>query len=113
MWRVSTRRPGIRFPSPLRARIWRQEEEFDLAAATAGFLMGDFTGTIPTPGTRRHPERIRLALVRQGDRITGQATVVGREEERQRQYELSSWIELRKLETRTSDVVADWLTSIR
>jgi len=74
-----------------------REEEFDLSVATDGFLMGDFAGTIPSPGTGRHPERIRLSLVRQGDRITGQATVVGREEERQRHYELSSWIELRKM----------------
>jgi CubicO group peptidase (beta-lactamase class C family) len=73
-----------------------QENEVDLAIATDWFLMGDFPGTIPTPDTGRYPERIRLALVRQGDQITGQATVVGRKEERQGHYELSSWIELRR-----------------
>jgi hypothetical protein len=73
-----------------------QESKVDLAAATDWFLMGNFPGTIPTPDAGRYPEKIRLALVRQGDQITGQATVVGRKEERQGHYELSSWIELSK-----------------
>jgi len=74
-----------------------QENEVELAVVSDWFLMGDFPGTIPTPDTGRYPEKIRLALVRQGDKITGQATVVGWKEERQDQYELSSWIELRKM----------------
>jgi CubicO group peptidase (beta-lactamase class C family) len=72
------------------------QSEVDLGVATDWFLMGEFPGTIPTPGAGRYPERVRLALVRQGDRLTGQATVVGRKEERQGHYELSSWIELRR-----------------
>ncbi|GAG40783.1 unnamed protein product, partial [marine sediment metagenome] len=67
------------------------------SVVTNWFLMGDFPGTIPTPDTGRYPEKIRLALVLSGDRITGQATVVGRKEESQGHYELSSWIELRKM----------------
>ena len=73
-----------------------QKNQVDLAVVMDWFLMGDFPGTIPTPDTGRYPEKIRLALVRQGDRITGQATVVGRKEERQDHYELSSWIELNR-----------------
>ena len=74
-----------------------QENEVDLSVVTDWFLMGDFPGTIPTPDAGRYPEKIRLALVLRGDKITGQATVVGRKEERQGHYELSSWIELRKM----------------
>ena len=75
----------------------KQETKVDLAVITDGFLIGYFPGTIPTPDGKRHPDKIRLALVRQGDRISGQATVDQLVEERQIRYELSSWIELKKM----------------
>jgi len=73
-----------------------QESKVDLAVATNNFVLGSFSGTIPTPVGKRHPDKIRLALVRNGDRISGQATVDHWVEDRQVRYELSSWIELRK-----------------
>jgi CubicO group peptidase (beta-lactamase class C family) len=74
----------------------KQEKKIDLSVITDSFLLGYFPGVIPTPDAERYPDRIRLALVRQGDRISGQATSDRWVEERQIRYELSSWIELRK-----------------
>ncbi len=72
------------------------EAKMDLAVVTDGFLLGNFSGIIPTPDASHHPEGIRLALVRQGNRLSGQVTAVQWIEERQMRYELSSWIELNK-----------------
>ncbi|MFC2092465.1 serine hydrolase domain-containing protein, partial [Bacteroidota bacterium] len=61
----------------------QKESKVDLAVVTDNFLLVYFPGTIPTPDGKRHPDKIRLALVRQGDRISGQATVDHWVEERQ------------------------------
>jgi CubicO group peptidase (beta-lactamase class C family) len=74
------------------------EAALDLAVVTSNFLLGNFPGSIPTPDGERYPSGVRLALVRSGDRLSGQATAVGWMEERQAAYELSSWIELTKRE---------------
>jgi CubicO group peptidase (beta-lactamase class C family) len=74
----------------------KQETKVDLEFITDGFLLGYFPGVITTPDGKRHPDKIRLALVRQEDRISGQATIDQWVEKRQLRYELSSWIELRK-----------------
>ena len=73
------------------------ERKMDLAVVTDGFLLGNFLGVIPTPDASRHPDKIRLALVRQGNRLSGQATADQWVEERQMRYELSSWVELNKI----------------
>ena len=73
-----------------------QESKIDLSFITDSFLLGYFPGVIPTPDAERYPDRIRLALVRGGDRLSGQATSDSWVEERQIRYELSSWIELRR-----------------
>jgi len=72
----------------------QEKVQLDLSVATDGFLMGDFPGLIPTADGRRHGDRVRLALVRRGDRLSGQATATQWVETRQANYELSSWIEL-------------------
>jgi len=72
----------------------QEKVQLDLSVATDGFLMGDFPGLIPTADGRRHRDRVRLALVRRGDRLSGQATATQWVETRQANYELSSWIEL-------------------
>jgi CubicO group peptidase (beta-lactamase class C family) len=73
------------------------ESKMDLAVATDDFLLGYFSGAIPTPDANRHPaDKVRLALVRRGNRLSGSATADQWVEERQIRYELSSWIELRK-----------------
>jgi len=82
-------------PEGVRIRLSEQpEDEVDLAVATSNFLLGNFPGTIPTPDGGRYPSSVRLALVRSGERLSGQATAVGWMEERQAAYELSSWIEV-------------------
>jgi CubicO group peptidase (beta-lactamase class C family) len=82
-----------------RVRLAGQPEaKVDLTVAVPTFLLGEFPGTIPTPDGERYPARVRLALVRKGDRLSGQATAVGWMEERQAAYELSSWIEMKKRE---------------
>ncbi len=73
------------------------ESKMDLAFATDDFLLGCFSGAIPTPDANRHPaDKVRLALVRRGNRLSGSATADQWVEERQVRYELSSWIELKK-----------------
>lgn len=71
----------------------QQENKIDLSVVTPDFMLGYFSGVIPTPDALRYPDKIRLALVRQGDRLSGSATADQWIEERQMRYELSSWIE--------------------
>jgi len=71
----------------------QQESKIDLAVITDDFMLGYFSGVIPTPDAERYPGNTRLALVRQGNKISGQATADQWVEERQMRYELSSWIE--------------------
>jgi hypothetical protein len=68
----------------------------DLSAATPTFLLGMFSGSIPTPDNERHPYRNRLAVVRQQDRLYGQVTSVGWWEARGAEYELSSRVEFQR-----------------
>jgi CubicO group peptidase (beta-lactamase class C family) len=75
----------------------QQDSKIDLAVVTDDFLLGYFSGVVPTPDAQRHPDKIRLALIRQGNRLSGSATADQWIEERQMRYELSSWIELSKM----------------
>jgi len=72
----------------------QQESKIDLAVITDNFMLGYFSGVIPTPDAKRYPGKTRLALIRQGNKISGQATADQWIEDRQMRYELSSWIEL-------------------
>jgi CubicO group peptidase (beta-lactamase class C family) len=71
----------------------QKENKIDLSVVTNNFLLGYFSGVIPTQDGLRYPDKIRLALIRQGDRLSGSATADQWIEERQMRYELSSWIE--------------------
>jgi hypothetical protein len=68
--------------------------DVDFTVVTSGFLLGTFPGTIPTEDIARYDVKVRLALVRNEGRLSGQATAVGWREDRQTDCELSSWIEL-------------------
>ncbi|MBN1187556.1 MAG: hypothetical protein JXB49_35100 [Bacteroidales bacterium] len=52
-------------------------------------MPGYFSGVIPTQDGLRYPDKIRLTLVHQGDRLSGQATSDQLIEGRQFRYELS------------------------
>jgi len=78
-----------------RIRLTGQEEcSVDFQVVTPGFVLGTFAGRIPTPDAARYETSIRLAMVRNEDTLSGQATAVGWREDRQSACELSSWIEL-------------------
>jgi hypothetical protein len=70
--------------------------KLDLVIITENFLLGYFPGVVPTPDALRYPGRTRLALIRQGNQMYGQATVDQFVKDWQFKYELSSWVELRK-----------------
>jgi CubicO group peptidase (beta-lactamase class C family) len=70
----------------------------ELSVTTPTFLLGMFSGSVPTPDNARHPYRNRLAVVRQEDRLYGQVTSVGWWEARGAEYELSSRVEFRRRE---------------
>jgi CubicO group peptidase (beta-lactamase class C family) len=70
------------------------EQPIDLSYASDSFLLGTFVGSIPTPDIALYNHSVRLALVRTGTTLSGQATAVGWREDRQTECELSSWIEL-------------------
>ncbi len=74
----------------------QEERSVDLSVVSSDFLLGTFQGSIPTPDIARYDHSVRLALVRTGDRLAGQATAVGWREDRQTDSELSSWIELQR-----------------
>jgi hypothetical protein len=71
------------------------QEDVDLMVLTPTFLLGMFDARIPTPDNERRPYRNRLAVIREGDRLYGAVTSVGRLEARAGHYELSSRVELR------------------
>jgi CubicO group peptidase (beta-lactamase class C family) len=70
--------------------------EVEISVLTPTFFMGMFDAAIPTPDNLRHPYRNRLALSRDGDRLFGAVTSVGRWEARAAHYERSSRVELRR-----------------
>jgi hypothetical protein len=67
-----------------------------ISVLTPTFFMGMFDASIPTPDNLRYPYRNRLTVIRQGDRLYGALTSVGRREGRAGHYELSSRVELRR-----------------
>ena len=71
----------------------QEERSVDFSVIGRDFLLGTFQGSIPTPDIARYEHRVRLAVSRAGDRLSGQATAVGWREDRQTDCELSSWIE--------------------
>jgi hypothetical protein len=68
----------------------------EISVLTPTFFMGMVDASIPTPDNSRYPYRNRLAMIREGDRLYGAVTSVGRREGRAGHYELSSRIELRR-----------------
>lgn len=70
--------------------------QIETAVLSENFLLGYFTGTIPTSDGINHSDRIRLAIVKDGNALYGQATIDHRVEELDVKYELSSWIKLGK-----------------
>jgi CubicO group peptidase (beta-lactamase class C family) len=70
--------------------------EVEISVLTPTFFMGMFDAAIPTPDNLRYPYRNRLAVIREGDRLYGVVTSVGRREDRAGHYELSSRVELRR-----------------
>jgi len=64
-------------------------------------LTGTFTGTLPADDVRRHAYRLRLAVARQGARLTGAVMAEGSPSEGARQYySLSSWVWLARADAR-------------
>ncbi len=74
----------------------QDEHRIDFSYVSSSFLFGTFPGSIPTPDISRYDHSVRMALVRTGDKLTGEATAVGWREDRRTDCELSSWIELEK-----------------
>lgn len=74
-----------------------EEAQIETAVLSENFLLGYFTGTIPTSDGINHSDKIRLAIVRDGDVLYGQATIDHSVEELDVKYELSSWIKLEKI----------------
>jgi hypothetical protein len=72
------------------------ETQIETSVLSGNFLLGYFTGTIPTSDGINHSDKIRLAIVRDGDVLYGQATIDHSIEELDVKYELSSWIKLEK-----------------
>jgi hypothetical protein len=72
--------------------------DISLSFVSDSFIFGDFKGSIPTPDSERYPDRVRIALIRQGSVISGTATAVGWMEELQSTSELSFWLEVSKSE---------------
>jgi CubicO group peptidase (beta-lactamase class C family) len=68
----------------------------EISVLTPTFFMGMVDASIPTPDNSRYPYRNRLAMIREGDRLYGAVTSVGRREGRAGHYELSSRIEVRR-----------------
>jgi len=86
----------------IRVKLHGQEEtSLDVNRLNFGHLFGTFSGTIPTDDNSRFPHKVRLVLVHRGNRLSGQATAFGRRADRDFQYELSSWVELTKLQEST------------
>ena len=73
-----------------------KEAQIETSVLSENFLLGYFTGTIPTSDGINHSSKIRLAITRDGDVLCGQATIDQRVEELDVKYELSSWIKLEK-----------------
>ena len=71
-------------------------DDVEVSVITPTFLMGMFDADIPTQDNERYPYRNRLALTRQGGRLYGAVVSVGRREDREGHYELSSRAELRR-----------------
>ncbi|MDX1429335.1 MAG: serine hydrolase domain-containing protein [Rhodothermales bacterium] len=74
----------------------QEQRSVEFSVVSSGFLFGTFQGGIPTPDIARYEHSVRLALVRTGNQLAGQATAVGWREDRQTDSELSSWIELER-----------------
>jgi hypothetical protein len=53
-------------------------DDVEISVITPAFLLGMFDADIPTPNNERHPYRNRLAVTRDGDRLFGAVTSVGR-----------------------------------
>lgn len=81
-------------------RIGNQpRDDVAVSVITPAFLMGMCDAIIPSPDNQRYPCRSRLALTRDGDRLSGAVVSVGRREDRAGHYELSSRMELRRWQT--------------
>ena len=63
--------------------------EIETSILSGNFIMGYFTGTIPTSDGIKYSSKIRLAIVRDGDVLYGQVTIDHRIEELDVKYELS------------------------
>ena len=88
----------------IRVRLQDQEETIlDVSSLHFGYLFGTFSGTIPTEDNSRFPHKVRLVLVQHGNRLSGQATAFGRRADKDFQYELSSSVELTRLQGSTRD----------
>jgi len=74
-----------------------EEAQIETSVLSGNFLLGYLCGTIPTSDGIKHSSQIRLAIVRDGNVLYGQATIDHRVEELDVKYELSSWIELEKM----------------
>ncbi|MHC4695920.1 MAG: serine hydrolase domain-containing protein [Planctomycetota bacterium] len=88
----------------IRVKLQGQEEStFNITSLDYGVLFGTFSGTIPTEDSSRFPHNVRLVLVQRGNTLSGQATAFGRREDKDFQYELSSWVELSKIRESAGD----------
>lgn len=76
-----------------------QPRALDIAVLSDTFLLGSFPAEVPISDLPMRSKRVRLAVVREGNRLWGQATAERWEKERQMKYELSSWIELKKIQS--------------
>ncbi|UCE59895.1 MAG: hypothetical protein JSU63_20925 [Phycisphaerales bacterium] len=83
----------------IRVKLQGQEEtSFTLSSLDYSVLFGTFAGKIPTEDNSRFPQHVRLVVVQRGNTLSGQATAVGRREDKDFQYELSSWVEITRKE---------------